>query len=129
MSDRYVKGAVYEKYGISLFVGIGIPIPILDAEMLKYTTVKNSEIKTALADKSGKEKLPETFTYEQLQSGSVEFRGKQVKTAPLSSISRAREIAEELKSWIEKGEFLLTEAVAPLPLKNKINKLDIREIK
>ena len=129
MSDRYVKGAVYEKYGISLFVGIGIPIPILDAEMLKYTTVKNSEIKTALADKSGKEKLPETYTYEQLQSGSVEFRGKQVKTAPLSSISRAREIAEELKSWIEKGEFLLTEAVAPLPLKNKINKLDIREIK
>jgi len=129
MSDRYVKGAVYEKYGISLFVGIGIPIPILDAEMLKHTAVKNSEIVTALADKSGKEKLPETYTYEQLQSGSVEFRGKQVKTAPLSSISRAREIAEELKSWIEKGEFLLTEAVAPLPLKNKINKLDIREIK
>ncbi len=129
MSDRYVKGAVYEKYGISLFVGIGIPIPILDAEMLKYTAVKNSEIITALADKSGKEKLPETFTYEQLQSGSVEFRGKQVKTAPLSSISRAREIAAELKSWIEKGEFLLTEAVAPLPLKNDIKKLDIREIK
>lgn len=129
MSDRYVKGAVYEKYGISLFVGIGIPIPILDAEMLKYTAVKNSEIITALADKSGKEKLPETYTYEQLQSGKVEFRGKQIKTAPLSSISRAREIAEELKSWIEKGEFLLTEAVAPLPLKNKINKLDIREIK
>jgi len=97
--------------------------------MLKYTAVKNSEITTALADKSGKEKPPETYTYEQLQSGSVEFRGKQVKTAPLSSISRAREIAGELKSWIEKGEFLLTEAVAPLALKNKINKLDIREIK
>lgn len=129
MSDRYVKGAVYEKYGVSLFVGIGIPIPILDVEMLKYTAVKNSEIITALADKSGKEKLPETFTYEQLQSGSVEFRGKQVKTAPLSSISRAREIAAELKSWIENGEFLLTEAVAPLPLKNDIKKLDIREIK
>ncbi len=129
MSDRYIKGAVYEKYGISLFVGIGIPIPILDVEMLKYTAVKNSEIVTALADKSGKEKLSETYTYEQLQSGSVEFRGKQVKTAPLSSISRAREIADELKSWIEKGEFLLTEAVAPLPLKNEIKKLDIREIK
>ena len=92
--------------------------------MLKYTTVKNSEIVTALADKSGKEKLEETFTYEQLQSGSVEFRGKKVKTAPLSSINRAREIAGILKEWIEKGEFLLTEPVAPLPLENKVNKLE-----
>lgn len=129
MDERYVKAAVYEKYGISLFIGIGIPIPILDAEMLKCTAVRNSEIITALADKSGSEKLPETYTYEQLQSGTVEFRGKQVKTAPLSSISRAREIAEELKAWIEKGEFLLTEPVAPLPLTNKVNKLEIREIK
>lgn len=129
MTDRYIKAAVYDKYGISLFVGIGIPIPILDAQMLKYTAVRNSEIITALADKSGKEKISETFTYEQLQSGSVEFRGRQVKTAPLSSIYRAREIAEKLKEWIEKGEFLLTEAVAPLPLENKINKLEIREMK
>jgi uncharacterized protein (DUF39 family) len=124
MSERYVRAAVYEKYGISLFVGIGIPIPIIDAEMLRYTTVRNKEIITALADKSGKEKLNETFTYEQLQSGSVEFRGRKIKTAPLSSISRAREIAGILKEWIEKGEFLLTEPVAPLPLKNKVNKLE-----
>ena len=129
MSDRYVKAAVYDKYGVSLFVGIGIPIPILDVEMLKYTAVRNSEITTALADKSGNEKLAETYTYEQLQSGSVEFRGKTIKTAPLSSISRAREIAGELKSWIEKGEFLLTAPVEPLPLNNKVNKLDIREMK
>lgn len=129
MTDRYVKAAVYDKYGISLFVGIGIPIPILDAQMLKYTAVRNSEIITALADKSGKEKLAETFTYEQLQSGSVEFRGRQVKTAPLSSLHRAREIAEKLKEWIEKGEFLLTEPVTPLPLENKVNKLEIRGIK
>lgn len=129
MSDRYVKAAIYEKYGVSLFVGIGIPIPILDVEMLKHTAVKNSEIVTALVDKSGNEKLTESYTYEQLQSGRVEFRGSQVRTAPLSSISRAREIAQLLKEWIEKGEFLLTEPVAPLPLQNKINKLDIREMK
>ncbi|MBN1623987.1 MAG: homocysteine biosynthesis protein [Clostridia bacterium] len=129
MSEDFIRAAVYEKYGVSLFVGIGIPIPIIDVEMLKYTAVRNSEIKTSLADKSGNEKLPETYTYEQLQSGSVEFRGEKVKTAPLSSISKAREIAGILKEWIEKGDFLLTEAVAPLPLENKVNKLEIREIK
>lgn len=128
MDDRYIKAAVYEKYGISLFVGIGIPIPILDADMLRQTAVRNSEIITTLADKSGNEQLAEQYTYEQLQSGSVEFRGRKVKTAPLSSISRAREIAGLLKEWIEKGEFLLTEPVAPLPLTNKVNKLDIREV-
>ncbi len=129
MSDKFIRAAVYEKYGVSLFVGIGIPIPILDVEMLKHTAVRNSEIKTALVDKSGQTKLTEIYTYEQLQSGSVEFRGENVKTAPLSSISKAREIADILKEWILKGDFLLTEAVAPLPLENKVNKLEIREMK
>jgi len=126
MSDEFIRAAIYDRYGVSLFVGIGIPIPILDVEMLRYTAVRNSEIITSLADKSGNEKMTEQYTYEQLQSGSVEFRGEQVKTAPLSSISKAREIAGILKDWIEKGDFLLTEAVAPLPLQNKVNKLEIR---
>ncbi|HPJ21167.1 MAG TPA: homocysteine biosynthesis protein, partial [Clostridia bacterium] len=129
MSEEFVRGAVYDRYGVSLFVGIGVPIPILDEEMLRFTAVRNSEIITSIADKSGQVKLSETFTYEQLQSGSVEFKGEQVRTSPLSSISKAREIAGILKEWIEKGDFLLTEAVAPLPLKNKINKLEIREVK
>jgi len=128
MSDEFIRAAIYDRYGVSLFVGIGIPIPILDVEMLRYTAIRNSEIITSLADKSGNEKMTEQFTYEQLQSGSVEFRGEQVKTAPLSSISKAREIAGILKEWIEKGDFLLTEAVAPLPLQNKVNKLEIREM-
>ncbi|MFO7612327.1 MAG: homocysteine biosynthesis protein [Clostridia bacterium] len=128
MSTRYVKAAIYEKYGISLFVGIGIPIPIIDEEMLAFTAVRNNGIITAISDKSGNVRLDETFTYEQLQSGSVEFKGKKVKTAPLSSIGRAREIAGVLKEWIEGGRFLLTEAVEPLPMENKINKLEIRGI-
>jgi len=38
-----------------------------------------------------------------------------VPTGNLSSYSKARQIAEELKSWIRRGDFLLTEPVAPLP--------------
>lgn len=126
MSEDFIRAAIYDGYGVSMFIGIGIPIPILDAEMVKYTSVRNSEIRTALADKSGNESLSESYTYEELQSGSVDFRGNNIKTAPLSSISKAREIAELLKEQIEKGEFLLTEAVASLPLKNKVNKLEKR---
>ena len=42
-------------------------------------------------------------------------KGKEVPTGSLSSYPRAVEIATTLKSWILKGEFLLTQPVAPLP--------------
>jgi len=42
-------------------------------------------------------------------------KGKEVPTGNLSSYTKARQIAEELKSWIKKGDFLLTEPVAALP--------------
>jgi uncharacterized protein (DUF39 family) len=54
-------------------------------------------------------------SYAQLKSGKVKVQGKDVPTGNLSSYSKAREIAEELKGWIKKGDFLLTEPVAPLP--------------
>jgi uncharacterized protein (DUF39 family) len=53
--------------------------------------------------------------YAQLKSGKITVRGKEIPTGNLSSYSKARQIAEELKSWIKKGDFVLTEPVAPLP--------------
>jgi hypothetical protein len=41
--------------------------------------------------------------------------GKKVVTAGLSSYARAREVARILKEWIETGNFLLAESLAPLP--------------
>lgn len=128
MSTKYVRGAVYEKYGVSLFVGVGIPIPILDEEMLKYVSVENKDIYTKLVDKSGKEAIDQKYSYEELRSGFVKFNGKKVPTAPLSSLSVARDIASTLKDWISKGDFELTERVIPIPQEKKVNSLEIREI-
>nr|HQI17523.1 homocysteine biosynthesis protein [Bacillota bacterium] len=33
MSTDYIQPAVFEKYGVSMFVGIGIPIPVLDSDL------------------------------------------------------------------------------------------------
>jgi uncharacterized protein (DUF39 family) len=126
MSAEFIKAAIYERYGVSLFVGIGIPIPVLDEDMLIKTAVKDSEIFTAIVDKSGKTKIDKKVSYEELRSGSIELNGKQVPTAPLSSLKKAREIASLLKQWIAKGEFLLTNPVAPLPSSNTINTLEVR---
>lgn len=128
MSTKYVRGAVYEKYGVSLFVGVGIPIPILDEEMLKYVSVENKDIYTKLVDKSGKEAIDQKYSYEELRSGFVKFNGKKVPTAPLSSLSVARDIASTLKDWISKGDFELTERVIPIPQEKKVNSLEIRGI-
>jgi uncharacterized protein (DUF39 family) len=54
-------------------------------------------------------------SYAELKSGKINILGKEVPTYPISSFSRAREIAEILKTWIKNGEMLLTEPVDSLP--------------
>jgi len=126
MSTRYIRAGVFEKYGITLFVGIGIPIPILDEDMLIKTTVRNRDIITTIVDKSGKYGVVGTVNYEQLRSGKVELNGRIVPTAPLSSLKMSREIAEVLKNQIKNGLFTLTKPVEKLPSEAKVNKLEIR---
>ena len=129
MSPSFIKSAYYEKYGVSLFVGIGIPIPVLDEEMAAHLAISNDRLKTTIFD-YGKEDHPpvRSVTYEELASGSVTLEGeRRVKTAPLSSLAKAREIADLLKAWIEEKQFFLTEAVAPLPRDSFVRPLVPRE--
>ncbi|MDP4179912.1 MAG: homocysteine biosynthesis protein [Bacillota bacterium] len=131
MDKRFIRAAVYEKYGISMFVGIGIPIPILDEEMLKFTAVKDSEIFTNIYDYSVPNRarpVLKTVSYAELRSGNIELNGKSVSTAPMSSLKKAREIADILKQQIINGEFLLTQPVSAIPAANKMNRLDVRGV-
>lgn len=129
MSSRYIRAAIYEKYGVSMFVGVGIPIPILDEDILLKTSVRNRDIQTVLVDKSGREDLDIRLNYEQLRSGFVEVRGKKVPTAPLSSLKFAREIASELKRQIQAGEFILAAPVERLRTDGpRLKKLEERGI-
>ena len=53
--------------------------------------------------------------------------GQRIRTAPVSSLSKAREIAELLKERIRSGRFLLSEPVRPMPAGTATKKLEIRE--
>jgi uncharacterized protein (DUF39 family) len=55
-------------------------------------------------------------SYAQLKTGRITIDGKSVRVAPLASFFLSRQVALELKQWIERGEFTLTEAVAPIPM-------------
>ncbi len=117
MSTRYIRGAYYYKYGISLFVGVGIPIPVLDEEMARFVCTGNDEIFATAVDYSVEARAKPSFgrfSYAELRSGRITVNGKEIQTAPLSSLKRAREIAGVLKGWIEDGQFTLTAPVRPL---------------
>ncbi|MFC1949139.1 homocysteine biosynthesis protein [Chloroflexota bacterium] len=120
MSPRWLVGTSAYGYGCSLTVGIGVPIPILNEEILEYTTVTDRDIFAQVIDYSDaypqlKPDVVAEVSYAELKSGKIKIKGKDVPTASLSSYSRAVEIANTLKEWINSGEFLLTEPVAPLP--------------
>jgi len=120
MKPEWLVGTSMLGYGCTLTVGIGVPIPILSEEILRYTTVGDADILAPVVDYS--EAYPQRepdilgeVTYAGLRSGRIKVRKKDVPTSSLSSYPKAVEIAGILKKWIETGEFLLTEPVAPLP--------------
>jgi L-aspartate semialdehyde sulfurtransferase len=127
MSTQFIRAAYYEKYGVSIFIGIGIPIPVLDEEMALRLSITNDKIETTIVD-YGNPEHPALgkINYSQLQSGQIELKGKSIRTAPMSSILKAREIAMLLKEWILKKEFFLSEPVQTFPKNNSVKPLLIR---
>jgi L-aspartate semialdehyde sulfurtransferase len=120
MSTEYIRAASIKGYGISLSVGIGVPIPILDEEMAKFTAVKNSDIYAPVVDYAesyfnNTGEVIARVSYAELRSGSINIDGKKVRTSAMSSLAKARKIANELKNAIQKGKFLLSEPVELLP--------------
>ncbi|MEO0253267.1 MAG: homocysteine biosynthesis protein [candidate division WOR-3 bacterium] len=119
IDPEFLKAAYIKGYGISLFIGVGIPIPVLDEDMAFYVSIPNEKIKTKIID-YGIKKLERPFikevNYAQLFSGWVDIKGKKVKTQPRTSIYKSKRIAEILKKWILKKKFYLTEPVKSLPL-------------
>jgi L-aspartate semialdehyde sulfurtransferase len=124
MSAEYIQAAYYEKYGVSMFVGIGIPIPVLNADIARRVSINNSQIETSVLDYGtvGTPKLGQV-TYEELRSGFIKLKGKKIRTAPVASLAKARKIADELKKWLQNGEFEVSKPVQMFPQNTSLNGL------
>ncbi|MFP4266573.1 MAG: homocysteine biosynthesis protein [Spirochaetaceae bacterium] len=132
MDPEFVKGISLKGYGASLSLGVGIPIPILDVEMLRHTMVRDAEIFAEVIDYS--EDYPQKtgrviakIDYGSLRSGSVEIDGKKVEVSSMSSYSKALTIAKKLKEEIRSGTFLLSEPSRQLPPHKSMGSLTIHE--
>ncbi|MGA2158095.1 MAG: homocysteine biosynthesis protein [Dehalococcoidia bacterium] len=120
MKAKWLVGTSFLGYGATLTVGIGVPIPILSEEVLGYTLVTDADILAPVVDYSDaypnrKPDVLAEVSYAELKTGKIIVNSKEIPTASLSSYPGAVEIANTLKDWIKKGEFLLTDPVAALP--------------
>ncbi|BAZ89063.1 hypothetical protein NIES932_05320 [Raphidiopsis curvata NIES-932] len=119
MDARWVRGCYFKSYGPSLMLGVGVPLPVLNEEVVKCCAVTDQELVAPIVDFSIPRRVRPTFglvSYAQLKSGRIPIEGKPVRAAPLASMFLSRQVALELKQWIQSGQFTLTEPVAPIPM-------------
>jgi len=117
MSREWVRGCYFKNYGPSLMLGVGIPFPVLNEEVVKCCAVQDQNLVAPIVDFSIPRRNRPTFglvSYAQLKSGKITIEGTPVRTAPLASLQRSRQVAIALKNWIDSGQFTLTEPVAPI---------------
>ena len=120
MNSDWLMGVSIQGYGCSLAVGLGIPIPILNEEIVQHTAITDEEIYTQIVDyghdyPKGISKSYGQVSYAELKSGFIQLNGDSVQTVPLSSIIKAQGIAEILKRWISEGSFIIGEPQFTLP--------------
>lgn len=118
MDAEFIRGVSLKGYGVSMAVGVGIPIPILNEEILKFTTISDRDIKAPVIDysydypnKTGKTLA--TVAYEELKSGSVHILGRDIESSSMSSYEKALKIANILKGRLKREN-----SSCPNPLKN-----------
>jgi uncharacterized protein (DUF39 family) len=122
MSAKWLVGMSLQGYGCSLAVGLGIPIPILNEEIAGYTGISDEDIVTQIIDygndyPKGVSNSYGQVSYAELKSGSIKVNGREIPTVPLSSLVKAREIADILKKKISQGKFILGDPQVTLPRK------------
>jgi len=128
MDTRWVRGCYFKSYGPSVMIGVGVPLPVLNEEVVAHCAVQDNDLVAPIVDFSIPRRVRPTFglvSYAQLKSGRIAIEGKPVRVAPLASLFLSRQVTITLKQWIEAGKFTLSEPVAPIPKERSFLPQDI----
>lgn len=128
MSSDYIRAAKFFGYGVSMYVGIGIAIPVLDEEMIDFLRIRDQDIYTNIYDYSVQRRSKPVVlkvNYKQLRQGRIKINKKEVPTGSMSSYPKAKDIANKLKRWIEASDFELTNPVVGIPMDEQFKPLEI----
>ncbi|MDD1720244.1 MAG: homocysteine biosynthesis protein [Methanoregulaceae archaeon] len=117
MDPGFVRAATMHGYGVTLYVGVGIPLPVVDIGVVRSTAVRDEDIEVDIMDygipQRSRPSLRKT-TYAELRSGTIELSGEDVRTSSLSSYRRAKAVAVALKEWVVRGEMLMAAPTRPI---------------
>ncbi|MHA1775668.1 MAG: hypothetical protein DRO88_05475 [Promethearchaeia archaeon] len=126
MSPEFIAGAAISGYGSSCFIGLGIPIPIINEGLARTCGTPDSEIFTSVLDYSTRERerpLLREVSYEELKSRVIEIEGKQIPVSSTSSYAKSRQITKILKKWSKQGVISFRPPVLPLPRETEFKNL------
>jgi len=111
----FVKPVYIKGYGVSLYIGMGVPIPVLDEDLAADIALRNEDLQTRVVDYASGE-IAGVIDYGSLLSGRAKMDGRSIPTRTLSHVKTAVRIAELLKKQVADGIFPLTEPVSRLPV-------------
>jgi len=118
MSAHYLRGATFHRYGTTLYVGLGIPVPIINEGVARTAALRDSDILTDILDygvPSRNRPAVKRTSYEELKSGKVRIGDSEINSSSLSSFKIAEEVAEDLRDRILEKRFLLNRPAELLP--------------
>lgn len=117
-SPEFFSAATLTRYGVSSFVGIGIPIPVLDEDIAETLALTDDDIEATIFDYGVQRRSRPALgrvTYGQLRSGHITVEGHKVPVGPISSLPKARRIASVVKDWVAQQRWMLNPPVQLLP--------------
>jgi uncharacterized protein (DUF39 family)/predicted transcriptional regulator len=128
MNPRYLRGATFHKYGTTLYVGVGVPIPIINMRVAESVALRDEEIYTNVLDygvPSRNRPAVKKVSYADLKSGKIYINDIKTRASPLSSFKYAKEIAETLRRWIVERCFALSRPSELLPSRREVRTLEV----
>lgn len=113
MQAEYMRPIFIRGYGISIYIGIGVAIPVLNEKIVKKLTITNDQIWTNLLDYATGETIGEV-NYRDLLDGTVRVRNRRLACHSLTDYPKSIKIMEVLKKRIQMRQFLLTTPAKPV---------------
>lgn len=129
MDPKWVRGGFLKSFGPVLYIGVGIPIPVLNEEIAEQIAINDENIHTTIVDFSIPRRTKPTFgqcTYAELRTTTVMINNKPTLSAPLSSMAWAIEICKIIKESILSKSFYLSKPIGPINMNLEVKKLNSR---
>jgi len=123
VSPEFIAPLYISGYGVSMYISIGVAIPVINNDMAHALCIRNKDIITQVHDYATGKSYG-TVNFEQLHTNTVQLGNKRPVVRTMSRIRDAYKITQILKKRIQEGQFELTNPVKQLPIYGECTPLE-----